>query len=879
MVSDRPAPVRRTHYRPPAFLVDRVELAFDLDAERTRVDSRLWLRRVPAAAAAGTPLRLDGEGLAPESLSLDDRPLGDAAFRLDAHGLTIPDVPDRFVLAASVVIRPARNTALLGLYRAGELLCTQCEPEAFRRITFFPDRPDVLAPYRVRLTADAERYPVLLANGNPSGHEHLPDGRHTAVWDDPHPKPSYLFALVAGRLEKVTERFRTASGRQVALNLHVHARNTGRCAHALAALCHAMAWDERAYGREYDLNVYNMLAVSEYTMGAMENKGLTIFNDRRVLTDAETGTDRDHRDIEALVAHEYFHNWTGNRITCRDWFQLALKEGFTVFREQQFAADRGWAGVRRIEDVRLMRTRQFAEDAGPLAHPVRPEAYEDIEVFYSDTVYSKGAELIRMLATLLGPERFRAGTDLFFRRHDGGAVAVEDFLHCLADAAGRDLSGFLAWYDRAGTPILDVSTHFDATSGTFDLTVRQRPPDGVEERVATALPLPLAMGLLDDAGRSLPLRLAGEAESAAASATRVFELRESVTRLRFANVPEEPTPALLRDFSAPVRVRFDYRPDQLVRLAIHDPDPVARWDAIQRLAETAADRALAGSPDTADLETVFRAVLDRNPADPGVAAELLTLPDVTVLMSARRNVDVAALDRACTAVRRRLAGALRDDLRRTHDRCRSVPGTPYRPTPDECGRRSLGTVCLGYLMDLADDDALQRCVTEYRTGASLTETLAALTLLCHTYTVEREEALAAFLDRWRDEPMMVDKWLAVQARSRRPDTVERVEALMADAVYSLDQPSRVRSLVEVFAAENPLGFHRADGAGYRLVADQVLALEPVNPSLAAVLVRHLGDWRRHEPGRAERMQAALTRVAAATLSTGTREVVDACLES
>ncbi|MGB7757594.1 MAG: aminopeptidase N [Salinisphaera sp.] len=869
--------MRKADYRPPAFRVERVELAFDLDAECTRVHSRLWVRR-DAAAAPDAPLRLDGEGLSLETLSLDDCPLAESCYRLDARGVTIPSVPERFVLAASVRIQPARNTALLGLYQAGELLCTQCEPEAFRRITFFPDRPDVLASYRVSLTADAERYPVLLANGNPVSHERRPDGRHTVVWEDPHPKPSYLFALVAGDLDRVTDRFRTASGREIALNLYVHPRNTGLCAHALASLRRAMAWDEQAYGREYDLDVYNMLAVSEYTMGAMENKGLTIFNDRRVLTDAATGTDRDHREIEALVAHEYFHNWTGNRITCRDWFQLALKEGFTVFREQQFVADQGRAAVRRIEDVRLMSTRQFAEDAGPLAHAVRPDAYEDIEIFYSDTVYSKGAELIRMLATLLGPERFRAGTDLFFERHDGGAVTVEDFLRCLAEAAGRDLSGFLRWYDRSGTPTLDVGAHFEPASGTFDVTVRQVPPGAA----ATPLPLPLAMGLLDDAGRSLPLRLSGEPESAAA-ATRVFELREAQTRLRFVDMPEAPTPALLRGFSAPVHVRFDYRPDQLVRLAIHDPDPVTRWDAVWRLADTAVNRSLTSpggaAVDTVDLETVFRAVLDRHPAEPGLAAELLTLPDLTALLSGRRDVDVAALDRACTAVRRELAEALRDDLRRTHDRCRSALGTAYRPTPEECGRRRLGSICLGYLMDLGDDDALDRCIVQYRADASLTETLVALELLCHTETVERDEALAAFQERWRNEPMMLDKWLAVQARSRRSDTVQRVRALAADEAFSLDQPNRVRSLVEVFVAENPLRFHQSDGAGYQFLADQVLALDPLNPSLAAVLLRYLGDWRRHEPQRSARMRAALARVAAADLSTGTREVAAACLSA
>jgi aminopeptidase N len=874
--------VYKSAYRPPAFLVDDVELSFELDADDTIVESRLNVRRNPAAPE-DSPLRLDGVGLELRALYLNGRSLGDGEYDVDADGLAIAEVPERFVLATDVVIHPARNTALLGLYRAGDLLCTQCEPEAFRRITFFPDRPDVLSRFRVTLTADAARYPILLSNGNPVATETLDGGRHRVTWEDPFPKPSYLFALVAGDLERVSDSFTTASGRRVAINLHVRRRDTGRCGHALDSLRRAMAWDEARYGREYDLTAFNMLAVSEYTMGAMENKGLNIFNDRRVLADPDTGTDRDHRDVEALVAHEYFHNWTGNRVTCRDWFQLALKEGFTVFREQQFVADQGWRDVRRIEDARLIRTRQFAEDAGPLAHPVRPESYEDIEIFYTDTVYSKGAEIVRMLALLLGTERFRAGTDLFFERHDGEAVRVEDFIRCMERVSGRDFSGFMQWYDHAGTPMLDVTANYDAVSAVYTLAIRQRPLPGTASSPAPPLHIPLAVGLVDKAGRSVPLQLDGE--PAIAAATRVLEVTDTQARFRFVNVPSPPIPSLLRGFSAPVKVLFPYSTGQLATLAVHDPDPVARWDAVQRLFDRAVDGALAAmagnretGPDTADLEGVFRAMLQRDINNPGLLAELLRLPSDADLLLQRDGIDVDALIDARRKVARALAVALGSPLRETHNGCRSAPGTQYRPTPADCGRRSLRNVCLQYLMAAGGEDALARCIAQCHDDPTLTETLAALGLLCDTATPERDRALTAFHRRWADEPAMVDKWFAVQARSTHAGTVERLRELTRDPAFSRDQPNRVRSLVEVFAMENPSQFHRSDGAGYRFLADQVLALDSLNPSLAAVLLRNLGDWRRRDRRRADLMRSELERVAAEpALSVGTREVAAACL--
>ena len=862
--------VRRDDYRPPPFLVDDATLEFDLDARETRVRTELSIRRNPLYPGEREALHLDGHRMELLSLALNARTLPPGAWTHDASGLTIPHVPDRFTLTTQVALNPAVNTALMGLYQAGAILCTQCEPEAFRRITFFPDRPDVLARFRVTLRADQALYPVLLANGNPISREVFDDGRHQVVWDDPHPKPCYLFALVAGDLEQVGTTYTTASGREVSIHLHVEPADTGRCEHALNAVRRAMAWDEARYGREYDLDVLNLVAVSAYTMGAMENKGLNIFNDRYVLADPQTATDADLRTIEALVAHEYFHNWTGNRITCRDWFQVGLKEGLTVFREQQFTAEQGWGDLRRVEDVRLMRTRQFTEDAGPMAHPVRPFAYREIENFFTDTVYGKGAELVRMLATLLGQRAFHAGMERYFRLHDGCAVTVEDFVDCMAAASDRDLRQFLAWYDQCGTPELRVSSVQDRKSGRFGLRVAQRRPDG-----DAPLHIPLAVGFLDEAGDALAVR--GDGEPTAHAGTRVLELRDSERTFWFSDVEASATPALLRGCSAPVRATYPYEDAALKRLGLRDPDPVVRWDAVQRLAGRAVGRHLEGDDGgLAPLGQVLSGLLADAGADAGLVAECLELPDERSLGSSLRSNNVDALVAGRRWLLRRLGAGLAPDLLASHERCIGRASPEHAPQP--AGWRALKSACLGYLLHARQTGATALCYRQYTAGQTMTERLAALQLLAHTHSRERIRALADYRHRYRRDPAMMDRWLSVQARSRRYDVVERVRTLLADPSYSIRQPNRVRSLIEVFCSDNLPGFHRPDGAGYRLLSEQVRTIDPVNPALAAALARHLVDagWVNQE--RRRHLQRELARIASSGgLSGGTREVVAAGL--
>ncbi|WP_440995087.1 aminopeptidase N [Arhodomonas sp. SL1] len=870
-MADRPPLHRRDAYTPPPFLVDRAFLCFELDLAQTRVHSRLCLRRNPdAPVRAG--LHLDGQDLTLEAVALDGEPLACGRYRYQGDGLEIHGAPERCELETRVVLQPQANTALMGLYAAGGMLCTQCEPEAFRRITFFPDRPDVLAVFRTELIGDPRRFPVMLANGNPGQREVLPDGRHRVVWEDPFPKPAYLFALVAGELEAVSAEHVTGSGRRVPLRLYVEPGNGGRGGHALDALRRAMAWEEARYGLEYDLEVLDLVAVSRYTMGAMENKGLLVFNDRYLLADPATATDRDYRDIEALVAHEYLHNWSGNRVTGRDWFQLALKEGFTVFREQQFVTEQGWGGARRLEDMQVLRRRQFPEDAGPLRHPVRPAAYREIENFYTDTVYAKGAEIVRMLALCLGEARFRSGTDRYFRDHDGTAVTVEDFLAALSAATGEPLAGFLAWYDEAGTPELACRGRFDAGKGVYTLEVRQSPPAGGAPR-----PLPLAIGLRDADGAPLPVCLGPGQEGAD---TRVLPITESVQEFHCHGLDSAPVPVLLRGFSAPVRLDFPYTPDELVTLAIHEDDACVRWDAVQRLVVAAVSEPggpRGQAPALTALAEAFAGILERADAAPLVAAELLTLPDAGALVRESTLDDVAAADAALAAVARHVVERSGAALEAVYEACGAT--APGPPDPQRAGRRALRNACLARLWHGGRAGAFERCLEQFRWATNMTDRLAALGLLAHHEGDTVAALLAAFRERWAGEPLVLDQWFAIQARSRRADTLERVRALCADPAFSLEAPNRVRALVASFATGNPLRFHAADGAGYRFLADRVLALDALNPPLAAELLRPLTEGHWHEAGRRARMRAELERVGAAPdLSGGCAEIVTLALK-
>jgi aminopeptidase N len=861
----RPTPpvIQLKDYRPPEFLIDQVALRIDLGFDETAVHAELDLRRNPASTRGDGDLHLDGEHLELLEIALDERPLPPVEYELRENALIVRRVPDRFRLRTRVLIRPRKNTALEGLYVSGDMLCTQCEAEGFRRITFFLDRPDVMARFRVALAADPTLFPVLLSNGNPAGAETLPDGRKLARWDDPFPKPSYLFAVVAGDLAAVSDSFTTASGRTVPLNIYVEPENIDKCDHAMRSLKAAMRWDEECYGREYDLDVFNIVAVSHFNMGAMENKGLNVFNAKYILARPDTATDADFAGIEGVVAHEYFHNWTGNRITCRDWFQLSLKEGFTVYRDQEFSADMSSRGVKRIGDVRMLRARQFPEDAGPMAHPVRPDSYIEINNFYTATVYEKGAEVVRMQANLLGPERFRRGTDLYFERFDGQAVTTEDFVACMEEAGGMDLGQFRRWYAQAGTPVLECADGFDARTGTYRLEVRQHTPATPGQSTKLPLHIPFALGLLDADGNDLPVQLAGETEPPPAG-TRMLALREPVTRFEVIGLAAEPVPSLLRGFSAPASVQYPYTDDQLTFLMAHDSDGFNRWDA----AQTLAVRLLLALVDEADAEVpdafidAFRRALADADGDQALLAEVLTLPSESYLGDQMSVVDVDGIHQARERLASVIGERLREPLLALFDASREP--ADYELTPAATGRRALRNCVLGYVMRAPTPDIVARCQAQFDAGHNMTDVSAALRCLVEADPAvvgdAGDNALAAFYQRWSGDALVLDKWFSLQAQASRADTLARVEGLLAHPKFSLTNPNRVRALIGAFAVGNPLRFHAADGAGYRFLADRILELDPLNPQIASRLLYPMTRWRRYDESRQALIRAQLERV-------------------
>ncbi len=861
--SPEPEATRLEDYRAPAWRVEEVALEFDLAPSATRVTSRLRLSRNPEQTAA--PLRLDGEELRLLGVALDGRALGRHEYALDDEGLTLDEAPDAFMLETVVEIDPAANTKLEGLYLSNAIYCTQCEAEGFRRITFFPDRPDVMATYRVRVRADAEACPVLLSNGNLIEARVLGDGRHEAVWHDPFPKPSYLFALVAGKLGRISESFQTASGRAVELNIYVDPGNEDRAGYAMDSLRRAMRWDEETYGLEYDLDLFNIVAINDFNMGAMENKSLNVFNAKYVLADPQTATDRDYASIEAIVAHEYFHNWTGNRVTCRDWFQLSLKEGLTVFRDQQFSADMRSASVQRIQDVRALRQSQFPEDAGPLAHPVRPASYIEINNFYTATVYEKGAEVVRLLHTILGAEGFGRGMRLYFERHDGQAVTCDDFVAAMADANGVELENFKLWYSQAGTPEVTVEAHHDAGARRLELTLEQSttPTPGQAEKAA--LHLPLELGLIGADGAALPLRLEGE--TAAVGTSRLLELTEARARFCFEDIAAAPLVSLNRNFTAPIKLADRLDAADRAFLMRHDGDPFNRWEAGQRLAiEVLLERARAfaeggaAAPAEAFLDA-FAACLADDSLDPALRAELLALPSESYLGEQMAVIDVEAVHGARDGLAREIAAAHGPALGQLHDGLRD--NQPYSPDAAAAGRRALRNIALGYLA-MGEATAAEKLLRgRYLDADNMTDRMAALGLLSHRDGATSEEALGDFHDRYRDDSLVIDKWFAVQAMSSLPGTLPRVESLLGHAAFSLRKPNRVRALIGAFVAGNQLRFHAADGAGYDFLARRVLELDPLNPQVAARLLTPLGRWRRFDTDRQALMKAALERVLAA----------------
>jgi aminopeptidase N len=864
MRTDNAKTIYLKDYLPPDYLVDRVDLRFELADEATLVTSRLSLRRNPDSERHNPPLELDGEGLALIELALDDRVLGPDEFRYEDNRLTLDNLPSTFSLTSRVKIQPRDNTTLEGLYQSNNMYCTQCEAEGFRRITFFPDRPDVMAEFYTEIIADQGRYPVLLSNGNLTVSESLDDGRHRVVWHDPFSKPCYLFALVAGDLRYQQESYTTASGREVDLRIYVEPENIDKCDHAMRSLKHAMAWDEAQYGREYDLDIFMIVAVNDFNMGAMENKGLNIFNSKFVLARPDTATDRDFQGIEGVIAHEYFHNWTGNRITCRDWFQLSLKEGLTVFRDQEFSADMGSRGVKRIEDVRMLRSHQFAEDAGPMAHPVRPDSYMEINNFYTVTVYEKGAEVVRMQARLLGPETYRKATDLYFERHDGQAVTTEDFVRCMEETSGRDLSQFRNWYRQAGTPVVKVRGEYDAAADVYRLDFTQSCPDTPGQSDKPSFHIPVEIALLDHEGRELPLQLA--AESQPVGGVRVLELTEAEQRFEFVGLGEAPVPSLLRGFSAPVKLHYDYSDQELMFLMARDTDEFNRWDAAHSLAQRTllglVAKQQAGEPLSVEAGFIdaFALALNDREADKALLSEVLSLPSESTLGDQMAVVEVEAIHAAREWLKRELATRLHDDLLQIYQENNQADS--FDITHASMARRSLKNLALGYLMQLEDPEIHDLAMSQYRQADNMTDVMAALGSLVNVDCPQREQALSDFELRWRDDPLVMDKWFAVQAVSRLPGSLERVKRLMSHPAFSMRNPNKVRSLVGVFCSANLTGFHAADGSGYRFLTDQVLTLDALNPQIAARMLRVMSRWRRYDPARQALMKAEFERVLA-----------------
>ena len=819
-----PKTIHLKDYTPPAFLVSTVELEIEIRDEDAIVRARLMLNRNPDAAESAAPLVLNGDELELQSIAIDGKKLAADAYSVDSERLTIPAVPDTFKLETVVVIVPQKNTNLEGLYATKAGFVTQCEAQGFRRITWFLD------------------HPVLLSNGNLVGSGEQRGGRHWAKFVDPHPKPCYLFAMVAAKLEMLEDAFVTKSGRQARLAIYVEPGKLDQCDFAMQCLKSSMKWDEEVFGLELDLDQYMIVAVGDFNSGAMENKGLNIFNTKYVLARPDVATDIDYQNIDRVVAHEYFHNWTGDRVTCRDWFQLSLKEGLTVFRDQEYGADMYSRPVQRIQEVRGLRSAQFPEDAGPMAHPVRPQSYMEIRNFYTMTVYEKGAEVVRMQHTLLGPDLFRKGMDLYFERHDGQAVTTDDFVAAMQDASGIELTQFKRWYDQAGTPVLDISGEYDEAAKRYTLTVKQSCPPTPGQPEKLPFHIPFAVGLVGPDGGDF--------------ASRLVSLKATEEKIVFEDIPAKPVPSILRGFSAPVIAKYPYTEAELAHLMAHDSDAFNRWEAGQRL----ATGLLLGGTKAAPRSFIdaWARVLKDAAQDPAFASEALGLPSETTLAEQMDVVDPDALHAARNGLRRQLAGALREALLATY---RSMTiDAPYSPDSASAGKRSLKNLCLGVLMELDDAEVRALCVKQFETADNMTDAMAALTLLTNTDCPERAPALESFHARWKDEPLVVDKWLAVQATARLPGTLAEVKRLTAHPAFDIKNPNKIYSLIRAFVAANHVRFHAADGGGYAFAADQVIAIDTLNPQVAARVARCFDRWKKFDAGRQAHAKAALERV-------------------
>ncbi|GFM86650.1 aminopeptidase N [Pseudomonas cichorii] len=884
MRTEQPKMIYLKDYQAPDYLIDETHLTFELFDDHSLVHAQLVMRRNPERGAGLPPLVLDGQLLELVSLQLDDVELSAGDYQLTPDHLTLHPKAERFTVDSTVRIHPETNTALEGLYKSSGMFCTQCEAEGFRKITYYLDRPDVMSKFTTTLSADKHDFPVLLSNGNPIASGQEDDGRHWATWEDPFMKPAYLFALVAGDLWCVEDTFTTMSERVVTLRIYVEPENIDKCQHAMDSLKKSMRWDEETYGREYDLDIFMIVAVNDFNMGAMENKGLNIFNSSAVLARAETATDAAHQRVEAIVAHEYFHNWSGNRVTCRDWFQLSLKEGFTVFRDSGFSADMNSATVKRIQDVAYLRTHQFAEDAGPMAHAVRPDSFIEISNFYTLTVYEKGSEVVGMIHTLLGAEGFRKGSDLYFERHDGQAVTCDDFIKAMEDANGVDLTQFKRWYSQAGTPRLAVSESYDSAARTYSLTFRQSCPQTPDKQEKQPFVIPVALGLLDKQGGEVALRLSGEA--AASGTSRVLSVTEAEQTFTFVDIAEKPLPSLLRGFSAPVKLSFPYDRDQLMFLMQHDSDGFNRWDAGQQLSVQVLQELIAqhqqGQPLVMDqrLVTALGTVLADEQLDQAMVAEMLSLPGEAYLTEISEVADVDAIHAAREFARQQIAGSLFDALWARYQANRSLSKTtPYIAEAEHFARRSLQNIALSYLMLSAKPQVLEAAIEQFDASDNMTERLTALAVLVNSpFTEERAKALAVFAENFKGNPLVMDQWFSVQAGSTQPGGLQRVKELMQHPAFNIKNPNKVRALIGAFAGQNLINFHAADGSGYRFLADLVIELNGFNPQIASRQLAPLTRWRKYDSARQALMKAELERIrSSGELSADVFEVVSKSL--
>jgi aminopeptidase N len=853
--------IRRKDYHPSTFGVSTTALDFDLTDDFARVVNRMELTRLHQGA-----LTLFGDELVLERLTLDGEVLGEDQYVLKDGHLVIEKVPDSFTLEVVTRLKPQENTKLSGLYRSHALFCTQCEAEGFRRITFYLDRPDVLSTFTTKITADKGKYPVLLSNGNLIGSGDLPQGRHWVQWEDPFKKPAYLFALVAGDLACLADQFVTSSGRVVDLRIYVEPKEKDKCAHAMESLKKAMRWDEIEYGREYDLDVFMIVAVSDFNMGAMENKGLNIFNSKYILAQKESATDQDFADIEGVVGHEYFHNWTGNRVTCRDWFQLSLKEGLTVFRDQEFSRDMNSRDVNRIMDVKVLKNTQFPEDAGSMAHPVRPDSYQEINNFYTATVYNKGAEVIRMQHTLLGKEGFRRGMDLYFERHDGQAVTIDDFVAAMEAANGTDLTQFKRWYSQAGTPEIEVKSHFDL--GTLALTLTQSCPPTPECEEKKPFHIPIRVALFGINDQLLPIE------------TELLQLHETQKTFYFTGLEANPVVSLLRDFSAPVKIKYQQTEDELITLLRFETDGYAKWNAGQRLALNAMSAFFQQKPEDwqipQKLIDAYQHVLEDDTLDEALKAEIVMPPGFEEVAQTLTTVDVALVEQARDFFRQALGNALFPLFKTTYERLIAAEDNSMQAKA--YARRKLANVCLWFLMKAQENEAMALCQAQFNTAKTMTAQIASFALLSNSKDkLQREEAIHHFYQQWAEDTLVLDKWFSVQASTELPDALQRVRQLLKHPAFSLKNPNKVRSLIGAFCQANPRHFHKEDGSGYAFLTEMLLEIDKINPQIAARLATPFTRWHRFDVKRQALMKQQLHRLAAAKLSRDLAELVEKSL--